>query len=97
MKRKRRRREQEAKIKVMQSQAKERPEPPEAGREEEVLLQNIRGEHDPVNILVSDFWPVELGESTFLWLKVFKFVVIFYVSPRKLIQLFLLCNKSPQT
>ena len=81
----------------MQSQAKEHPEPPEAGREKEVLLQNIRGEHDPVNTLVSDFWPVELGESKFLPLKIIKFVVIFYVSPRTLIQLSLLCNKSAQT
>lgn len=83
--------------KVTRSQAKEPAKPPEAGRERRFSsLEPGEGGH-PAHILILDFWSLEQGENSFLWFKVTKFVGMFYVSARKPMQLFLLCNKSPRT
>lgn len=55
----------EAETALVQPQVKKCQEPPAAGKGKEGFLPEVLLE-GPAHTLISDFWPLELGESTSL-------------------------------
>ena len=51
-----------------------------------ILPYSLWREHSPTHILISDFWPLELGENKLLLFVVTQFVVLCHSSHRKQIQ-----------